>query len=98
VFHAPSVLQYATSRDKKPRKDEATQQPRLGQRLEPMINAGNRGADGGEVKLDKKDGWTVITRDGQLSAHFEHTVGGTGDGCEVFRRQGCSASAMFVQP
>ncbi len=36
--------------------------------IEPMVNAG-----GSEVKT-KADGWTVITRDGSLSAHFEHTV------------------------
>jgi methionyl aminopeptidase len=46
--------------------------------IEPMINAGTW-----QVKL-KKDGWTVITRDRQLSAQFEHTVGVTLDGCEVF--------------
>ena len=36
--------------------------------IEPMVNAG-----GPEVKL-LDDGWTVITKDGSLSAHFEHTV------------------------
>ncbi len=36
--------------------------------IEPMVNAGEP-----EVKI-LKDGWTVVTRDGQLSAHFEHTV------------------------
>jgi methionyl aminopeptidase len=36
--------------------------------IEPMVNAG-----GMDVKI-LKDGWTVITRDGSLSAHFEHTV------------------------
>ena len=36
--------------------------------VEPMINAG-----GWEVKL-KKDGWTILTQDGSLSAHFEHTI------------------------
>lgn len=36
--------------------------------IEPMVNAG-----GPEVQM-LKDGWTVVTRDGQLSAHFEHTV------------------------
>ena len=42
--------------------------------VEPMVNAG-----GAEVtQLD--DGWTVVTRDGSLSAHFEHTVAITLDG------------------
>jgi methionyl aminopeptidase len=36
--------------------------------IEPMVNAGSA-----EVKI-LKDGWTVVTKDGQLSAHFEHTV------------------------
>lgn len=36
--------------------------------IEPMVNAGSR-----DVRI-LKDGWTVVTKDGQLSAHFEHTV------------------------
>ena len=36
--------------------------------IEPMVNAGRQ-----EVKI-LKDGWTVVTQDGSLSAHFEHTV------------------------
>lgn len=36
--------------------------------IEPMVNAGRP-----QVKI-LKDGWTVVTRDGSLSAHFEHTV------------------------
>jgi len=36
--------------------------------IEPMVNAGRP-----EVKI-LKDGWTVLTRDGSLSAHFEHSV------------------------
>jgi methionyl aminopeptidase len=36
--------------------------------IEPMVNAGGR-----EVRM-LNDGWTVLTRDGSLSAHFEHTV------------------------
>jgi methionyl aminopeptidase len=36
--------------------------------IEPMVNAGLAG-----VKI-LKDGWTVVTQDGSLSAHFEHTV------------------------
>jgi len=37
--------------------------------IEPMINLGSK-----NVRFDKKDGWTVRTRDGKPSAHFEHTV------------------------
>jgi len=36
--------------------------------IEPMVNAGRR-----EVRM-LNDGWTVVTADGKLSAHFEHTV------------------------
>ena len=36
--------------------------------IEPMVNAGRAA-----VKI-LKDGWTVVTQDGSLSAHFEHTV------------------------
>lgn len=46
--------------------------------IEPMINAGRP-----EVKI-LKDGWTTVTRDREPSAQFEHTVGVTEDGVEVF--------------
>ena len=36
--------------------------------IEPMVNGGTA-----DVKI-LNDGWTVVTRDGSLSAHFEHTV------------------------
>ena len=42
--------------------------------IEPMINAGVK-----EVKT-LKDGWTTVTADGKLSAHFEHTIAITPDG------------------
>jgi methionyl aminopeptidase len=45
--------------------------------IEPMINIGGYEVD----VLD--DGWTVVTRDGSLSAQFEHTVVVTKEGCEV---------------
>jgi methionyl aminopeptidase len=48
--------------------------------IEPMINAGRH-----EVKI-LADGWTTVTRDRSLSAQFEHTVGVTEDGVEVFTR------------
>lgn len=43
-------------------------QPGMTIAIEPMVNAG-----GPAVKI-LNDGWTVVTKDGQLSAHFEHTV------------------------
>jgi methionyl aminopeptidase len=46
--------------------------------IEPMVNAGRP-----EVKV-LDDGWTAVTRDRGLSAQFEHMVGVTETGCEVF--------------
>jgi len=43
--------------------------------IEPMVNVGTH-----EVAVDPKDHWTARTRDGKLSAHFEHSVAITGDG------------------
>jgi methionyl aminopeptidase len=48
--------------------------------VEPMINLGGFG-----VKV-LNDGWTAVTRDRSLSAQFEHTVGVTEDGVEIFTR------------
>jgi methionyl aminopeptidase len=45
--------------------------------IEPMVNAG-----GFDVKV-MPDGWTVLTRDGSLSAHFEHTIAITPDGPQI---------------
>ena len=46
--------------------------------IEPMINIGSF-----ETKT-LKDGWTAVTKDKSLSAQFEHTVGVTKEGCEIF--------------
>jgi methionyl aminopeptidase len=48
--------------------------------IEPMINAG-----GAEV-LTEEDGWTAVTKDGSLSAHFEHSVAITENGPVVLSR------------
>ncbi|MBS1724059.1 MAG: type I methionyl aminopeptidase [Armatimonadetes bacterium] len=45
--------------------------------IEPMVNEGKAGV----VTLE--DGWTMVTEDGKLSAHFEHTVAVTRDGPEI---------------
>ncbi len=47
--------------------------------IEPMVNVG-----GYETILSSLDGWTVTTRDKSLSAQFEHTIGVTQDGFEIF--------------
>lgn len=46
--------------------------------IEPMINLGKR-----DTKLNKKDGWTVITQDRRASAQWEHTIAVTETGVEV---------------
>ena len=75
IFHeAPSVLHYG--------------RPGTGTRLregmfftiEPMINAGRL-----DVKI-LKDGWTAVTNDRSLSAQFEHSLGVTADGYEIFTK------------
>jgi methionyl aminopeptidase len=73
VFHdAPSVLHYG-----RPGEDiELTEGMFF--TIEPMVNAG-----GPETKI-LSDGWTAVTRDKSLSAQFEHTVGVTAEGCEIF--------------
>ncbi len=48
--------------------------------VEPMINLGRA-----DCKL-LDDGWTAVTRDRSLSAQFEHSIGITDDGCEIFTR------------
>ncbi len=56
--------------------------------IEPMVNAGKP-----DVKV-LKDGWTVVTEDGQLSAHFEHTVLITVDGPEILTCHQQTASKL----
>ncbi len=50
--------------------------------IEPMVSAGN-----GKVQV-ASDGWTVLTRDRTLSAHFEHTVLVCENGCEILTVDG----------
>ncbi len=56
--------------------------------IEPMVNAG-----GSEVEI-KSDGWTAVTKDRSLSAHFEHTVAVTENGCRILT-QACQGTALF---
>ena len=73
VFHdAPEVRHYG-----KP-GDGLVLAPGMLFTIEPMINAG-----GHKVKI-LKDGWTTVTRDRSLSAQFEHSVGVTPTGVEIF--------------
>jgi methionyl aminopeptidase len=48
--------------------------------LEPMVNVGDPDT------FLTEDGWTVVTADGSLSAHFEHTIAITDDGPEILTR------------
>jgi len=73
VFHAaPSVLHYG-----RPNEGPILREGMFFT-IEPMINGGRY-----EVKV-LADGWTAVTKDKSLSAQFEHTIGVTKDGCEIF--------------
>jgi methionyl aminopeptidase len=50
--------------------------------IEPMLMLGE------EQTRVLADGWTVVTADGSLAAHFEHTVAVTDDGPEVLTARG----------
>ena len=73
VFHgAPNVLNYGTA------GKGIKLVPGLVFTVEPMVNTGS-----GDT-LTLQDGWTTVTRDKGLSAQFEHTIGITEDGYEIF--------------
>lgn len=73
VFHAPpSVMHFG-----RPGEGPVIQEGMLFT-IEPMVNTGRW-----EVKV-LSDGWTAVTKDRSLSAQFEHTIGVTADGCEIF--------------
>ncbi|WP_028879756.1 type I methionyl aminopeptidase [Terasakiella pusilla] len=75
VFHdAPNVLHYCDG----DQKGGPVLQEGMFFTIEPMINAGKY-----DVKI-LSDGWTAVTRDRSLSAQFEHSIGVTKDGCEIF--------------
>jgi methionyl aminopeptidase len=54
--------------------------------IEPMLSAGSP-----EIRT-LRDGWTVVTADKSLSAHFEHTVGITADGPRILTGPGAQAN------
>jgi methionyl aminopeptidase len=73
LFHdEPNILHYGQPGEGVPLK------PGMFFTIEPMINLGRP-----QVKV-LNDGWTAVTRDRSLSAQFEHTLGVTETGCEVF--------------
>ena len=71
-----------------PGKKSPVLRPGMTIAIEPMVNAGRP-----EVKV-LKDGWTVVTIDGQLSAHFEHTVLITGGEPEILTWREKTSSAL----
>lgn len=74
VFHAlPNILHYGT-RGEGTRLEEG-----MFFTVEPMINIGKAA-----TRLNQRDGWTVTTRDRSLSAQFEHSLGVTSNGYELF--------------
>ena len=73
LFHdEPNILHYGR------RGEGITLRAGMFFTIEPMINLGRP-----HVKI-LSDGWTAVTRDRSLSAQFEHTLGVTEEGCEVF--------------
>ncbi len=73
VFHAPpNVLHYGRA------GTGAILEEGMFFTIEPMVNLGRP-----ETKV-LADDWTAVTRDKSLSAQFEHSVGVTADGCEIF--------------
>ncbi len=73
VFHTdPNVLHYYNS------SYDVTLEEGMFFTVEPMINTGTH-----RMKL-LDDGWTSVTRDGKLSAQFEHTIAVTNNGYEIF--------------
>ena len=73
VFHAPpNVLHYG-----RPGKGAVLEEGMFFT-IEPMVNLGRP-----ETKV-LADDWTAVTRDKSLSAQFEHSIGVTADGCEIF--------------
>ena len=73
VFHtAPTVLHYGQAG-----KGQALEAGMIFT-IEPMINAGRY-----DTKI-LSDGWTAVTKDKSLSAQFEHSIGITEDGAEIF--------------
>jgi len=71
IHEDPQVLNYAM---KNSREDNIELKPGMVLAIEPMVNLGKWHA------REAPDGFTIVTHDGSLSAHFEHTVAITNDG------------------
>ena len=76
-FHEdPQVLHYGTP------NTGTTLEEGMCFTIEPMLNLGSH-----KTKLSKRDGWTVETLDGRLSAQWEHTILVTSDGFEILTKR-----------
>ena len=64
--------------DRRQRHSDFELVPRMVIAIEPMVAIGSYA-----VRYGSEDGWVVVTKDGTLSAHFEHTVAVTDDGADV---------------
>jgi methionyl aminopeptidase len=74
LFHdEPNILHFGSPHD------GVEMRPGMIFTVEPMINLGRP-----HVKISKKDGWTAKSADRSLSAQFEHSIGVTQTGCEIF--------------
>ena len=77
LHEEPSVFNFRT--DELP---NVTLRPGMTLAIEPILNAGSKAC------RTLRDQWTVVTRDGSLSAQWEHTVLVTNDGCEILTDRG----------
>jgi methionyl aminopeptidase len=77
LHEEPSVFNFRT--DELP---NVTLRPGMTLAIEPILNAGSKAC------RTLRDRWTVVTRDGELSAQWEHTVLVTSDGCEILTDRG----------
>ena len=84
VFHAaPNVLHYGRA------GSGAVLEEGMFFTIEPMVNIGR------PETMILKDDWTAVTRDRKLSAQYEHSVGVTATGCELFT---ASPAGAFFRP
>ncbi|MEM6648646.1 MAG: type I methionyl aminopeptidase [Pseudomonadota bacterium] len=84
TFHtSPNIVHYAEYKDNLGRVHQTPNMELVEGMfftIEPMVNAGKP-----DIRM-MKDGWTALTRDRSLTAQFEHSLGVTKDGVEVFTR------------
>ena len=77
LHEEPSVFNFRTNE-----LPNVSLRPGMTLAVEPIINAGTK------FCRTLRDGWTVVTKDGNLSAQWEHTILVTSDGCEILTDRG----------